>query len=108
MEHEQKTLAQWLPDGCSGYEDQLNKLLSKKVIKEFSVSSFRELPWASWREFGTHKNVLHWVLLETGHAVGWNENGSRGWSFPVKKLTPEQFEKYKKHTLTYEQYYEQK
>jgi hypothetical protein len=35
---------------------------------------------------GTHKNVMHWWILKNGMAVGWNENPSRGWSFPVMKL----------------------
>ena len=38
-------------------------------------------PWP-----GTHKNVYFWAELESGHAVGWNENPARGWSFPVIKL----------------------
>lgn len=35
---------------------------------------------------GSHKYVHSWWELEDGHAVGWNENPSRGWSFPVVKL----------------------
>jgi hypothetical protein len=101
----EKTLAQWLPDQYSGYDERLNKLFNKKIIKEFSVSGIDNIPWASWQEFGTHKNVFHWVLLESGHAVGWNESGSIGWSFPIKKLSPEQFEKYKHHTITFDQYH---
>ena len=34
---------------------------------------------------GNHKNVFFWVELENGYFVGWNENPSRGWSFPVIK-----------------------
>jgi len=32
---------------------------------------------------GSHKNVVIWYELANGKAVGWNENMSRGWSFPV-------------------------
>lgn len=32
---------------------------------------------------GPQKHVMFWVLLENGKAVGWNENPSHGWSFPV-------------------------
>lgn len=32
---------------------------------------------------GNHKNVSVWWELLNGYAVGWNENPSRGWSFPV-------------------------
>jgi hypothetical protein len=37
---------------------------------------------------GDHVNVINWVKLANGYAVGWNENDSRGWSFPVIKLQP--------------------
>lgn len=38
---------------------------------------------------GKHKNVFFWVELKNGYAVGWNENLSKGWSFPVLKLKEE-------------------
>jgi hypothetical protein len=41
-----------------------------------------------------HKNVFAWWLLETGHAVGFNENPSHGWTFPNIRFTPEQFKYY--------------
>ena len=34
-------------------------------------------PW-----IGKEKNVVYWVVLDNGVAVAWNENTSRGWSFP--------------------------
>lgn len=37
--------------------------------------------WASWP--GREKNVMNWWKLVDGRCVGWNENVSRGWSFPV-------------------------
>jgi hypothetical protein len=43
-----------------------------------------EHPWP-----GRERYVSVWVRLTDGRAVGWNENPSRGWSFPVlsaKKL----------------------
>jgi hypothetical protein len=39
-----------------------------------------ELKWP-----GKQKNVHFWVELANGFIVGWNENPSRGWSFPVMK-----------------------
>jgi len=33
-----------------------------------------------------HKNIFVWWILEGDMAVGWNENPSVGWSFPVAKL----------------------
>lgn len=41
-------------------------------------------PWKRWP--GIHKNVTYWVELANGKAVGWNENPSKGWSFPVVKM----------------------
>lgn len=35
---------------------------------------------------GPQKNVYVWAELANGKAVGWNENPSRGWSFPVVTL----------------------
>jgi hypothetical protein len=35
---------------------------------------------------GKHKNVMCWWKLSNGYAVGWNENPSVGWSFPVIKM----------------------
>lgn len=35
---------------------------------------------------GPQRNVHYWVLLVNGYAVGWNENPSRGWSFPVIRV----------------------
>lgn len=34
---------------------------------------------------GPHKNVLTWWRLADGRCVGWNENPSRDWSFPVAR-----------------------
>jgi len=68
-------------EGVSAY-----KYRHLKVVKEHTATGdgwedFRENPWP-----GPHKNVYNWWELEDGHAVGWNENPSRGWSFPVVKL----------------------
>lgn len=35
---------------------------------------------------GRHQNVMVWWVLANGYAVGWNENTSIGWSFPVVKI----------------------
>jgi hypothetical protein len=37
---------------------------------------------------GRHKNVLIWWKLADGHCVGWNENPSVGWAFPVARWRP--------------------
>lgn len=51
------------------------KLRDVEVVAEHDGSAKR---WP-----GRERNVLNWYVLASGHAVGWNENPSRGWSFPV-------------------------
>ena len=85
MDAKQKTLRDWLPsEFFSEYMGTpAADLLSASVTHEIR-GSFRgaDLPWP-----GKHKNINVWCLLETGHAVGWNENPSTGWSFPVIKVS---------------------
>lgn len=50
------------------------------VVREHRLRQ-HSVPW-----IGAHKHVYYWVELENGYAVGWNENPSRGWSFPVVKI----------------------
>jgi hypothetical protein len=42
----------------------------------------RVIPWP-----GKQKNVRVWYVLANQYAVGWNENPSLGWSFPVRAVT---------------------
>ena len=51
------------------------KLANVRVARE------HEFSWP-----GRHKHVCYWCELENGKAVGWNENPSHGWSFPVIKF----------------------
>jgi hypothetical protein len=53
------------------------KFADIKVVQEYE--SYKK----SW--IGNHKYVHFWYVLENGYAVGFNENPSRGWSFPVVK-----------------------
>lgn len=80
-----RTLRDWAPYEFSEsgeFEDQRSfKYLDVHVDKEFDS---RDKPWP-----GKHKNVLNWCLLENGYAVGWNENPSRGWSFPIWRFENE-------------------
>jgi hypothetical protein len=45
-------------------------------------------PWP-----GPQKNVHCWWELENGYAVGWNENPSRGSSFPVIRMNEKLYRK---------------
>lgn len=78
-----RTLRDWLPIEALGGEyvrDAFRKHLDVEIIEE--MKSY--MPNQSWP--GRHKNVLAWVKLANGRAVGWNENDAIGWSFPVVKL----------------------
>lgn len=75
------TLRDNLPkEACScEYEGQsFQRFLDIEVIEKIDG---RDVPW-----IGSHKNVINWYKLDNGYAVGWNENPSIGWSFPVKKF----------------------
>lgn len=70
-----KTLGDWLP--C--YDENLEPYKKLKVVEQYGCGH-KEKPHPF-----SHKYVFNWCVLENGWAVGWNENPSRGWNFPVKK-----------------------
>ena len=79
---EKKTLKDVMPREFCGVEylnTRAYAMKDREVIKEYL--NFGEGEWKPWP--GTAKNVHFWVVLASGHAVGWNENPARGWSFPV-------------------------
>ena len=73
------------------------KTLKDEMPREFSEGSYSDTPAWKLRDAivkqkhdayvtpwpGPQRNVNFWFELENGKAVGWNENPSRGWSFPV-------------------------
>lgn len=84
------TLIEWAPqEFASTFNDiRAFKFKDVKVIKEYDMlGDDWEQTWKTWP--GTHKNVMSWCILENGYAVGWNENPSRGWNFPVIKMKDE-------------------
>lgn len=62
-------------------EDKFQRYLDSEVIETITKYDSR-FPF-------THKNIYVWWILKDNMAVGWNENPSRGWSFPVAKLKKE-------------------
>lgn len=79
------TLREALPSEFHGpgYEESWAvSHLWREVIAEHDA---RIKPWP-----GKHRNVRHWWELAGGYGVGWNENPSRGWSFPVVNLNRKQ------------------
>ena len=69
------TLREALPYGETGI------FKSKKL--EVKVMETHDPYKGGLRWPGRHKNVVEWWVLADGTAVGWNENTSVGWSFPV-------------------------
>lgn len=76
-----KKLKDVLPREALGPEfegDPFRDLLDETVIESIDEYDPR-FPFK-------HKNIFVWWILENGKAVGWNENPSRGWSFPVANV----------------------
>jgi hypothetical protein len=77
-----ETLKDVMPREMAGDMDTAAyKLRDVTVVAKHSLSDDDWKPWP-----GSHKNVVFWVILTNGKAVGWNENLSRGWSFPVIRV----------------------
>lgn len=76
------TLADVMPHefcGCEYRDTPAFKLKDMKVIESHGRGGHHDfLRWP-----GKQQSVVLWVVLENGKAVGWNENVSHGWSFPV-------------------------
>lgn len=75
-----KSLREAMPpefSGCEYRTDRAQRFADVKVVKEFDATK----PDQRWP--GKQKNVFYWVALANGYAVGWNENPSKGWSFPI-------------------------
>lgn len=74
-------LKQCLPNEFMGCEYESS--LARKYAEALVVADYDgcDKQWP-----GRHKNVHVWYVLDNGHAVGWNENPARGWSFPVIRL----------------------
>lgn len=73
-----KTLKDVMPRefmGCEYDGCRARKLADVEVLSE------HEFNWP-----GDHRNVVSWVKLVNGKAVGWNESPARGWAFPVITL----------------------
>lgn len=80
------TLREWLPREFFGeYMDtRTAKFLDWNVIDDIRYDhiDYHSCPIKM-------KNIYHWCKISDGikvYAVAWNENPSRGWSFPIKKI----------------------
>jgi hypothetical protein len=85
-----KTLADVLPPQFLGGEyanTEAYKYRDEVVVERHEYNAVTGVdtskPWP-----GPHKNVVAWYVLANGKMVGFNENVSRGWSFPVMRARP--------------------
>lgn len=76
-----KTLSDVLPPDFlfMEFEDCQARKFSRVAVKYEHNSLYEKWP-------GPSKFVFFWVTLENGYCVGWNENPSKGWSFPTFKI----------------------
>lgn len=75
-------LIDWLPKEffLEFSNSPVMKHLKDKIVKVHKTTQEGHM-WV-----GEHKWVFSWVELDSGYAVGKNENPSRGLSFPMVKL----------------------
>lgn len=74
-----KKLGDVLPREVRGYVGaKVLELLDVEVVEEVDGC----LPGQGWP--GHERNVMWWYKLVNGQIVGFNENPSRGWTFPVR------------------------
>lgn len=90
-------LKEWNPIQNSGFDfsnTRIDKYMELEIVKECSSVDFSKDSDEQFNAyikelntnapFKTH-HTYSFVVLKNGYAVGWNENPSRGWSFPIVK-----------------------
>lgn len=90
-----QTVQEWVASLCTfgsiEFDDQIRTYADKVIVGEYDgrVAPF---PQKDWR----YRNVMNWVLLEDGSAVGFNESPRSGFSFPrtSKKIVDLYAERY--------------
>lgn len=62
---------------------RLNKMLDEEIVLDTAeLKPGEAMVWPHWRE----QHIVDWVQLANGWCVAFNENPSRGWSFPFRRL----------------------
>lgn len=73
------TLKEWIEgiDRLSSFDDLVSKHGHLEIVATYDgcVHAFPQ-------SAHNYRNVMTWVLLSDGSAVGWNESPRTGWSFP--------------------------
>lgn len=79
---DQKTLREVLPAEFTHGEYHASRAFALRDVPVLCKVD-GTMPGQGWP--GREANVMNWYVLASGHIVGWNENPSRGWSFPVRR-----------------------
>lgn len=76
-----QTIGEWVSSLCqfggAEFDDQIRTYKDKTIVDEFD-GRVVPFPQGSPR----YRNVMTWVLLDDGSAVGFNESPRSGFSFP--------------------------
>ena len=78
MNNQELTLKEWIID--EAHDDHMG--LIDKHGDKLVISIHDGCEQAFPQSRNNYRNVYHWVILEDGSAVGWNESPRSGWSFP--------------------------
>jgi len=79
-------LSDWLPHDAYTHGLCVEKFLNWEVVEKFGCG---EKSISSNPHTFTHKNIYNYCIIKKGtkyKTVGFNENSSIGWSFPVKSI----------------------
>lgn len=77
-----QTVAEWISDcnmgrGTTEWDYQIQNYRELKIAAQYGIDD-AHFPQSGF----AYRNVMNWVMLEDGSAVGWNESPRNGWSFP--------------------------
>jgi hypothetical protein len=76
-----ETVSEWVashsPYGGVEFDDQIRTYRDRTIVDEFDG---RVVPFP--QKTPKYRNVMNWVLLDDGSAVGFNESPRSGFSFP--------------------------
>lgn len=75
-----QTVSEWVSScsyGSPEFDDQIRTYRDRVIVAEYD-GRVVPFPQAAFR----HRNVMNWILLDDGSAVGFNESPRSGFSFP--------------------------
>lgn len=83
----EKKLRDVLPPEVIDWGESINnKSTNSKFMKYLDCKILETILEYDSRFPFIHKHIFMWWILENNIAIGWNEDPSEGWSFPVVGL----------------------